>query len=472
MFERSLQVTLMGSLYSHARKVYICMGSNKSTGFDSDIPSVITDATSLAEDGILPTLSSRHPLRTDSRWHQIAALAENQWFQRTWVVQEAALAQNPRVLYGEVEFGYRDLTTVLRWLNQSSWAAQFGIPAFFIHLQWADWKASPLQPEYTFLDLLSHASLLSCSDPRDKIYAFLGHPLAQTINGSLIVTPNYEKSPSVVFLELSKVLVQQIGLRTLASVEHTPLTILQDFPSWVTQWDVAVALNDIWIVPNDAFHASAGLTPKLPVITTNNSLVLRGVILDRIQQSFLIDVFRDVAPLFQDVITGEETTFLKSLQTLHERGDGSPYDDHTEAFCQTLCIGMRGLNKKLYATAIIIAKYFANLTSEQKSLGIAEKLSTLRDDDGTYFSMMRGFCTNRSLVVTEKGYYALAPLLTMPGDVACVLNGADVPFILRPVEDSQKFKLLGESYVHGMMEGQVSEMMRQGELFEQTITLH
>jgi len=41
-----------------------------------------------------------------------------------------------------------------------------------------------------FFDLLDHASLLSCSDPRDRIYAFLGHPSARAEDGErLIIDP-------------------------------------------------------------------------------------------------------------------------------------------------------------------------------------------------------------------------------------------------------------------------------------------
>jgi hypothetical protein len=106
-----------------------------------------------------------------SRWYALTRLTNNSWFSRAWVVQEAALAKDPVILYGRAEFGYRDLVMLIRWLNSSPWAVRFGLSSLMIHLEWADWRVNAHNPAYGFIDLLSHAALLSCSDPRDKVYA-------------------------------------------------------------------------------------------------------------------------------------------------------------------------------------------------------------------------------------------------------------------------------------------------------------
>jgi hypothetical protein len=50
----------------------------------------------------------------------------------------------------------------------------------------------------------------------------------------MLITPDYQKDPEQVYLELSKALIQQTGLRVLLTVERTQSTILMDLPSWVT----------------------------------------------------------------------------------------------------------------------------------------------------------------------------------------------------------------------------------------------
>jgi hypothetical protein len=93
------------------------------------------------------------------------------------------------------------------------------------------------------------------------------------------------------------------------------------------------------------------------------------------------------------------------------------------------------------------------------------------DDALVYFSKVKGVCMNRTVVVTDRGFYGLAPLLTAPGDVACILVGVDVPFILRPRRDAGVLRLLGESYIHGVMEGQVKGMVERKEVFEQSLVI-
>jgi hypothetical protein len=62
---------------------------------------------------------------------------------------------------------------------------------------------------------------------------------------------------------------------------------------------------------------------------------------------------------------------------------------------------------------------------------------------------------NRSFFVTIRGYIGIGPDTMEPGDMVCTLFGSTVPFILRPVEGSEKFRLIGESYVHGVMDGEL-----------------
>jgi len=65
-------------------------------------------------------------------------------------------------------------------------------------------------------------------------------------------------------------------------------------------------------------------------------------------------------------------------------------------------------------------------------------------------------CSFRAFVQTENGRMGLAPLSARLGDEIWNLKGAKIPFILRPQPDGG-FKLIGEAYVHGIMQGEVFE---------------
>ena len=62
-------------------------------------------------------------------------------------------------------------------------------------------------------------------------------------------------------------------------------------------------------------------------------------------------------------------------------------------------------------------------------------------------------CLRRSFFVTNEGYFGLGSCYPRPCDIVCVLRGSNVPFVLRPRVD-EYFELVGEAYVHGIMNGE------------------
>ncbi|KAI9876544.1 MAG: hypothetical protein M1830_006285, partial [Pleopsidium flavum] len=71
-----------------------------------------------------------------------------------------------------------------------------------------------------------------------------------------------------------------------------------------------------------------------------------------------------------------------------------------------------------------------------------------------YYLPVTNMAQGRVFLVTENGYMGLAPHGTRAGDKICVLLGGDMPVILRPEWDG-RFMLIGECYVHGIMNGEV-----------------
>ncbi|KAF1998436.1 hypothetical protein P154DRAFT_407830, partial [Amniculicola lignicola CBS 123094] len=60
----------------------------------------------------------------------------------------------------------------------------------------------------------------------------------------------------------------------------------------------------------------------------------------------------------------------------------------------------------------------------------------------------------RRIFVSEKGYLGTGVEEVKKGDLVYMVAGADVPYILRPVVGKEHtFTLVGEAYVHGIMDG-------------------
>ncbi|OBT67663.1 hypothetical protein VE03_03431 [Pseudogymnoascus sp. 23342-1-I1] len=79
------------------------------------------------------------------------------------------------------------------------------------------------------------------------------------------------------------------------------------------------------------------------------------------------------------------------------------------------------------------------------------------------------FATNRRLLITENGYIGLAPIRAQKGDRVCVLYGCSVPLVIR--EREGMVTLVGEAYVHGVMDGQAIDLKSSGMLDEREWTM-
>jgi hypothetical protein len=68
----------------------------------------------------------------------------------------------------------------------------------------------------------------------------------------------------------------------------------------------------------------------------------------------------------------------------------------------------------------------------------------------------------RRFAVTERKYMGIVPNGSKAGDIVCVLFGTKVPFILRACTapgQQYKYQLVGEAYIHGMMDGQALDLI-------------
>jgi hypothetical protein len=72
-----------------------------------------------------------------------------------------------------------------------------------------------------------------------------------------------------------------------------------------------------------------------------------------------------------------------------------------------------------------------------------------------YTNAMNFATIGRKFCSTGKRYLGWVPREAVPSDIICIFLGAEVPYILRPDEnDSNYYKLIGETYIHGIMQGE------------------
>ncbi|PVH82006.1 hypothetical protein DL98DRAFT_489244 [Cadophora sp. DSE1049] len=65
---------------------------------------------------------------------------------------------------------------------------------------------------------------------------------------------------------------------------------------------------------------------------------------------------------------------------------------------------------------------------------------------------------NRKFLVSRNNkWIGLAPMAAQENDIICILHGCSVPVVLREVKGETFWELVGECYVHGMMDGEAME---------------
>lgn len=78
-------------------------------------------------------------------------------------------------------------------------------------------------------------------------------------------------------------------------------------------------------------------------------------------------------------------------------------------------------------------------------------------------------CNGTRIVRTQNGFIGTVPRTARKGDLVCVLFGGQTPFVLRrDVHQEGLYRLVGDCYVHGLMNGEALNM----ELEEQKFEIH
>ncbi|KAK3684160.1 heterokaryon incompatibility protein-domain-containing protein [Podospora appendiculata] len=462
--ERNGQVAHMGSIYRNARTVFICMGDDPDGGAQH-VAALVNLPLSVLESSHLSHAddSSDHPLRHDDRWRNLAVLMSRPWFSRVWVVQEAGLAKDARVLYGRYHFSYRDLLRLVYYITRANIDARSHVQVWLIHFRWHNWR-EPEQGSDTLFDLVSHGAVLKCKNPRDYLYAFLGHPLALSGphgNGRPFIEPDYGRSVESIYHEASLWFLKQVGLRFLSSVEHNDTTISEELPSWVVRWDVTLAANEMsawsgdkYILVDRATHASFD--------NSQTRLSVRGAILDKIEHVYRIDFGASsqgsggfMFPQFEEMSSMSWALLPLTIRDIIGRLDAWRW-------CPSLASASSTYTK--------VHAFLQTLLAGRPAPPILPNPNDNERLASQFRCDLPAISSSRCFAITEKGYYCLTPWVTMPGDVVAVLFGTRSLFALRPCVNSG-CRLLGEAYVHGMHERTLEDMFIHGMIHDQVVTI-
>ena len=501
--ERGHQVNLMGKVFARANRVHIWLGQSNGDAeeafdFIHDIleinKSVPYDSRDTIEGTkILEALFDNIP---DTRWNAFKRVTARPWFTRIWVMQEVGLALEATVMCGELEINWNLLVRATRFLKSGHFSERVGYLGGVGYISDIDRVYDSRSYETTFIYVLDKVRKHSSSDPRDKVFALLGHPSAKRKSGNgTILQADYGKTTAEVYQELAVELMRDHGsLYPLSAVVHLSVDLTEEnaTASWVPQWDITRCLPYMLVRDWDRFRAAASKNPTFLFPSSSNILQVEGFIFDTVlcqaeevlttdfipKQSIPgsrggnhIRVLYDMAIGWQDSSnSGKTANDSKKILALTLAAEGSHWSRYMK------------LNPGPRARLLLadFAEYWIQncATNNERENGILnpgiDSLSIgfegLPPPSANSYRWAAAYALKRRrLFYSKKGYFGVGPAVMQPSDIVCVLFGAQVPFILR--RKDSRYQLVGESYVHGIMYGEAIKMLEDGELEKQTFSI-
>jgi Heterokaryon incompatibility protein (HET) len=481
--EKGSQVSLMAQIYKSASRVVVFLGDERQ---DSTLAvRKLEEMASKFTEDILASWQTSHARHTWTDQFEyirlmhpnrdtpqaaeakaIRALFGRPWFSRMWVLQEVVLSRDVVVQCGEAVIPFRTLRRAVTYIMcENVPLAQGILDSFSLY---SDTK--PRTGLENFLDLIqlleiyesgrtvSLSTLLEkcrnrqSSLTRDRLFALLS--LVQD-HGIMEFKPDYGAPlECVVESFFIKLLANSGSIRLLeqSGLSSQPTR----FPSWVPNWvgdETTPSTGD----ETFTYHASGNTSQ--PYLGFNVGVLT--------VHASRFDVISEILQIPMKVAT--DITIFRPIEEFFNRKEIYPTGELMEDVKWRTVVQNRNVDDKSSPAPSSYAEDY------RRAIRYAEWIEGIHDDklDDDFrasVNMKRHMRAGRALAWTKQGYAANVPLRTRPSDLVYIVAGARAPFILRsgaqqggqdlekhnlePAMREKMYRLVGECYVHGIMNGE------------------
>jgi hypothetical protein len=323
---------------------------------------------------------------------------------------------------------------------------------------------------------------LESTDPRDKIFALLGLTNDRKDLERLGVVPDYKKSKEEVFASVTVALLQQghISILSLCRAPEVPLVL----PSWVPDWSrpMPKPLQDVesdHMTLTPKFNASGVGTHPSSITILRRGEAIKGIsvecyVYDKIYEpgevprvpatgtcvcefDWLYEILRltykrtSVYVNFYRRLRAVVRTSFGDITFGHDELLERAKDDCLDARClEALHILQQRIHR--ITQRDIRSELRKHFTRKQAAKRIQSEAGKLV---GLQMNCVR-MSPGNSPFVTEKGHPGLSSRHIKQGDIIALIQGAQVPFVLR-YHSNGKYTIISEAYVDGIMDGEAAE---------------
>lgn len=444
------------------------------------------------------------------RWAAFKNLVRNEWFNRVWVVQEVALADRVRVLYGKTEMPWQVLVDVMGICgNHASLASLLEttpdpavrktLPSLsnaIIMNSFRKMKTGEESGSLSFSSALYRCYHLQASNPRDKVFGIQGFCTgddkrldANGIDDQYLISPNYQKDTKYVYIDVARyLLAREAPLRLLSYAGigfHYGPSKSGELPSWCPDWSRQPLSRRLSYTGSGVDYHAGGednMPPRIARSIKFPSLMLRGQVIDTIK-SLGPDGFLAIS---DETGTWQAQYILNMYQCavdcqgivldLPFKGKMYPYTNSPqpllEAYWRTLSGDRNDKERPApescgedYQNWLDFGRMVSLMNISQNPwLPVTTESPRLAGTEPGFATVIWNCAMGRKLCTTKLGYIGFVPPLVAKDDVICLIQGAQVPFVLRSAQGSgsgsvnisvRQYQLVGEAYVHGIMDGEL-----------------
>ncbi|KAI4282890.1 MAG: hypothetical protein L6R38_002584 [Xanthoria sp. 2 TBL-2021] len=508
--EKTHQVRLMRDIYRRARMVIIWLGPESISG-PGELALDLVPHLAAASKEPTPVVEQLHQSADIRQLMQLGSqvlkshgmphhgntgytvyraffdLLERPWFTRTWIVQEAVMASKAVLLCGTKSVPWIDFLDAFAYSIKQPSLMNILTPetlAYALGLLSAC-RAVQGGPGQRLLDLLLQHRQCGASDSRDKVFALCG--LANdTGSNRLDVKPDYRRNKVEVYTDVAKSILLRSGDLDLLSVpRHSTASTVIDLPSWAPDWSLPqkqTSFSARDISGNRLFQFKATRDTKAdPKFSVDDTLLsVKGMFIDQVISVGSLHE-TDTESMFLTKIPKEQI-IINNWERVSGARSWAPYlngEKMVDVFWQTLIGGCApteynelrdqflDINRTIkrfrmlhymglqnYRKTYLAASWVMLANSGMSDAFHMRFSSPLTGGYATriFATRMAMAVTQRRIVKTRKGYVGLAAGDTAVDDSVALVQGGQVPLVLRKVD--YHWQLVGDTYVHGIMNGE------------------
>ena len=471
--EKNIQVPLMQEIYTRTSKTVIWLGES-GPNIDEAINAIPTLLSVISGSG-----NEEVPTRSSPIWAGLHDLFCKPWFTRVWVFQEAILPKNVEVICGQnalpieimIELVHAVVNAFL--IDRISGGAPTPPPGVWtlkLIETYKRWRS--VGEHFSFSALADMGRDLSCYDSRDKIYGLLG--LAEESLRAEIVVDYQNKTAKELFLDVTK---HEIANEPMLTALHlsfkSPRT---DLPSWCPNYGELPTSSLIVSLAED-YHAgnrnwikrkavSARTTP-FRARTDGKVLHVQGVCLDRVDKIvapgwiLLNHTVENIVENAKKSLAWDAECFQISQQIYKDEA----LDTHSRILIGNSLRRERCISdqREIYD----LMRRFVAVTAGKEPVGYVEEALTPEKwkDLPDYSKQVSLACSNRTFFTMGDRRVGLGPPTLQTGDTVCIISNTFAPFIIRSTS-SGRHELIGEAYVHGLMYGEIFDLVDEDKFQE------